>query len=158
MKKLLIIGLLVGCSSSAQVASTTPTPEIVEAPVIPQANQYAGVVDFLAGLLDLNPEQFEELCANTGGNLGNSADYYTCTEGTAGFSIQHSAGFTKGSSVMVPATEGRELALALSESLGEPTFSEGNSAAWDLPGLVLVFGPVGNIAYIAILERTGTSL
>jgi hypothetical protein len=154
----LIIGLLVGCSASAQVASTTPTPEIVEAPVMPQANQYVGVLDFLAGLLDLNPEQFEVLCAETGGNLGNSANYYTCTEGTAGFSIQHTAGFTKGASVMVPAPEGRALAEALYEAAGEPTFTDGNSAAWDIPGFTLIFGPIGSIAYIVVLERDGTSL
>lgn len=156
MKKLLIIGLLAGCASSTPVASTTPTPEIVEAPE--QANQYAGVVDFLEALLTLNPETFEALCANEGGNFAVSANYYTCTEGLAGFSIQSTAGVTKGSSVMVPASDGQDLANALVDAVGEPSFSLGSEAAWELNGFVLIFGPVGNVAYITILERTGTTL
>jgi hypothetical protein len=158
MKKLMIFALLAGCAGSAQVASTTPTPEIVEAPAIPQANQYVEVVNFLAGLIGLNPEGFEVLCDELGGSFDTSANYYTCMEGLSGFSIQHTAGITKGSSVMVPASEGEALAEALYEAAGEPTFTDGNSASWDIPGFVIVFGPVGTVAYIAILERTGTSL
>jgi hypothetical protein len=154
----LVALLAVGCSSSAQVASTTPTPEIVEAPAIPQANQYVGVLEFLAGLLTLAPAEFEELCAETGGNFDTSANYYTCVNGVAGFSIQHTAGFTKGAAVMVPATEGKALAEALYEAAGEPTFTAENSAMWEAPGFTIVFGPVGSIAYMVILERVGTSL
>jgi hypothetical protein len=158
MKKLMILALLAGCAGSTQVASTTPTPEIVEAPQVEQANQYEGVLGFLDALLTLDAEQFEALCANEGGNFNNSANYYTCTEGLAGFSIQVVAGTTKGASVMVEASNGEALASALYEAVGEPSFSDGNSAAWDIPGFVLIFGPVGNIAYIAILERSGVAL
>lgn len=156
MKKLLIIGLLVGCSSSAQVASTTPTPEIVEAPEA--ANQYVGVFGFLNDLLTLDAEGFETLCAEVGGDFATTESYYTCVDGTAGFSIQILAGVTKGASVLVPASDGEALAAALIDEVGAPSFAEGSSAAWDLDGFVLVFGPVGNVAYITILERTGTSL
>ena len=159
MKKYItLVALLAGCAGSTPVASTTPTPEIVEAPQAEQTNQYDGVVDFLEGLLTLNTETFEVLCAETGGHYAVSANYHTCTEGLAGFSIQTSLVGTKGASVMVPASDGEALAAALIEAVGEPSFLSGLSAAWDLNDRVLVFGPVGDIAFIAILERTGTSL
>jgi hypothetical protein len=158
MKKLLIIGLLAGCAGSTPVESTTPTPEIVEAPQVEQANQYEGVLNFLEALLTLDAEEFAALCANEGGNFNVSANYFTCTEGLAGFSIQIVLGVTKGSSVLVEASNGEELAAALIEAAGDPSFAAGESAAWDLPGFTLIFGPVGNIAYIAVLERTGVAL
>jgi hypothetical protein len=156
MKKLLIIGLLVGCASSTPQATTTPDPVVAEE-VTPD-NKYAGVTDFLVALLTLNAETFEELCANEGGNFNTSADYYTCTDGLSGFSIQITAGVTRGSSVLVPAAEGRDLAQALFDELGPPDFSADNAAQWDLESGVVVFGPVGNVAYITIMELTGVTL
>lgn len=156
MKKYLIIALLAGCASSIPSATTTPDPVVIEESTA--ANQYEGVVNFLEALLTLDAESFEALCANEGGKLLVSANYHTCTEGLAGFSVQINAGFTKGAAVMVEASDGEALAAALIEAVGEPDFVTGLSAAWDLNNLMLIFGPVGNIAYIAILERTGVAL
>jgi hypothetical protein len=156
MKRLLIVALLAGCAGSTPVASTTPTPEIIEAPT--QANQYEGVFGFLNELLTLNAETFEALCGEVGGEFSITDNYYVCLEdGTAGFSIQVVAGATKGSSVLVPGSDGQALANALVEDVGAPTFAAGGSAGWELDGFVLIFGSVGN-AWIVVLERTGVAL
>lgn len=146
--------LSVGCKKGT-TEQTTPTPgvEPVEAPA--EQSQYVGISAFLRGLIDLPHERFAVVCAEVGGTLGTETEgFLTCMDGVSGFAIKFEEdGTTIGSSVLVPPEDGQPLANALIDELGEPTFSEGASAQWDLPGFVVVFGPVGNIAYITIMEK-----
>ena len=158
IRTLILIALLaVGCNKAANTEQTTPTPGVEPAPsaeVPGEANRYAGSLEFLLDLVDTNAADFERLCAQVGGNFTVNEEFITCTSGNAGFAIHVVDGVTIGSSILVPTEEGQELASALVDAVGEPDFVSGTNAVWELPGFALVFGPVGNVAWITVLERT----
>lgn len=159
MKKLLIIALLVGCGAG----STPPATTIPDAPpLVPmeETNQYEGVVSFLHDVIDMDRDQFAELCSVVGGSLDNSTttEYVTCMDGNAGFAIKNVNGATMGASILVPSEEGQELANALVVEIGLPTANTAGAVMWESPGFVLVFAPISTVGWILVLERTGTAL
>lgn len=159
MKKLLILALLAGCASSTPVASTTPTPEVVEAPE--PGSEYVGVVSLLKTLIDFTPEQFTDFCGNINGTLTTDSQYTTCAFGPmTGFTLEFDTTGTSSIAVMVmPGEVGQDVANAVVEEVGEPAGVFGNEAVWDLGEYQLLFTAFpGAPAWILGLERVGINL
>lgn len=159
MKKLLLLAVFaVGCAKAAPPTVTVPAPTQPEAEAAPEKNPMENAVTFLRTIQTFSVSEFEQLCAQAGGDYVVRAEFHVCEKGLQGFSIAIVDGVVTGSSIVVPATGGELLAEGIISEIGPPTASSGDTAVWELEDGILVFAPVGNLAYIAILDNTRKSI
>lgn len=161
MKKLILITLFaVGCAgTTANVPTYNPeaAPPVEVAPEpTPEENPFVGAVSFLRTLLTITPADLERVCGEFGGQFTADDDLYTCQKELQGFAIQYVDGKVLGSSILIPATGGQQMADAIAEEVGAPDVVDATAAVWQLEEGVLIFAPVGTIAYVVVLDTTQT--
>lgn len=155
MKKMILMALLVGGCATAAPPVPAYTPEapapVAEAPV---KNPYLGAFSFLKALTVVSVDEFQQACGQFGGEYYHEEDFFTCSKGLSGFSIEVIDGTTTGSSLLVPGTGGQLLADALAGEVGQPDILGQGMATWYVEGGTLYFANVDDIAYIAVYEPT----